>query len=169
MASLNTVSQPGAEEKECMVCWDNSEPLTSLPCTHQVCKSCLQAMGDKQSMACPLCRRTFARPNHEHSSIWFQRSRTAVQAANVILSLVTAIYHWRRGQYWSVLTDLALLVPSTAIPLAILVKQITAYGDEVWRHTASSSQVPIWGTPGFTFGSALFVLASKWSEIVQYD
>ncbi|KAL6483704.1 hypothetical protein MHYP_G00085760 [Metynnis hypsauchen] len=55
MASKNLVSE---EELSCPVCYDIFRDPVVLPCSHSVCKTCLQQFwATKRSRECPVCRR----------------------------------------------------------------------------------------------------------------
>ena len=48
-------AKPILVEDQCTICEHNLQAL-ELPCTHRLCKTCLEKMDDHELMACPWCR-----------------------------------------------------------------------------------------------------------------
>ena len=66
--SCECVAQPKLPQYEsnenCVVCLEEHEHYTSLPCNHKVCTSCWKKIGSQNGQCCPVCRR-FVNSNEE--------------------------------------------------------------------------------------------------------
>ncbi|TKA28177.1 hypothetical protein B0A50_04148 [Salinomyces thailandicus] len=161
MDSVKTTPQPDGDEdrKNCIICWDDSNELAVLPCKHEACKDCLQAIGNANQTSCPLCRCPLFTTKSPRYSILLAKSLVGLYAASTLLHLLIAFHRYRRREYWHATWPLLLLAASTLNPLYLTMRRIKNNGKDWWTQDAGTFFVKM------NLASTFFTILSKCLEI----
>ncbi|KAK5134124.1 hypothetical protein LTR08_006899 [Meristemomyces frigidus] len=132
LPDTDTACERKKKEEDCTICWDSSEPLVTLPCTHQFCKRCLGLLGPNSRATCPLCRHPLFQNPYVNRVLELQKLHLALCAVNTVLYAVALIYHHRRGEYWQAWTPVVMFATAVGVIYAA-VGDLPPRGREWWR------------------------------------
>lgn len=129
-------SETSSETEDCMVCYDNDNPIARLPCDHKCCTGCLDLMAESYQTTCPACRKPLFSSSDEVLYA-LHRGSVASMIVNITLLFFVGIQDIRESD-WTCLTIRVVSVGAFTPFLYFYGSVMWEHGDNWWRAIHSS-------------------------------
>lgn len=129
-----------SEEQECGICYDSSQTLAQLPCSHYCCIRCLDLMAKDIQTICPYCRR----PLFDVYDRWvyvLTKGCFSFYGADAFLCAVIGVHYCKQAAWGGALLFLGASC-YFGVCFYMFLDLMKQFGDTWWRGGLASGMKP---------------------------